>query len=246
MSPRAKPTARRMALLVCLCAGLGCNGPETFTDLDELEAYVTGDGSPHVRTITRNGIKVSARYMPTEVMMIPSYRRYLEALERPGKGHSPTQGQRVASPIDARGKLVERRRVYDRSVFFLLSIGHEDPAKDIVYDRMKRGSEAYTQWLQKLLFGLQEHVSLESASMGKVPLNTYHMERTFGMGKSRSFCLMFPAQVGGQSVLAPDAKWLELHLKEFGLGAGTLTLRFELPLQDVRYRLPPTRRPSLS
>ena len=100
---------------------------------------------------------------------------------------------------------------------------------------MSEGYRAYSQWLQKLMFALQESIYLQTPTMDEVPLGMYHMERTFGLRKSRTFLLVFPAEINGQNLLDADNDWLKLHVEEFGLGTGQLTFTFELPFEDVQF-----------
>jgi hypothetical protein len=106
-----------------------------------------------------------------------------------------------------------------------LSIGFEDHSKDLIYDKMRAGREAYSAWLQKLTFEMKDFIHLETASGDSIPPDLCHMERSYGLHKSRSFLLMFPSPLqNGRK----DQK-LTLRLKEFGLGVGQMSFQVKIP-----------------
>lgn len=228
---------RHIIILIWIFLLLGCSKAKTFNDLDEFEKYIKGDGSPYLQTVTKNGIVVSLRYITTEAMMLSAYRQYLETREKLIEDTSLSKEQRINKLNDVKKELLKQKGTYEQSLYFHLTIGYEDTSKDIVYEKMKVGYGTYSQWLQKLMFSLKEYVSLQSDAIGKIPLDMYHMERTFGMRKSRTFLLMFPVNFNKQDVLASENKWLELRVKEFGLGSGMLTFSFKLPLKGVKFQI---------
>lgn len=237
MRRRSQKVGWYIFLFLWILTILGCNKTKTFNDLENFEKYVKGDNSPYLQTISKSGRKVSLRYMPTDAMMINSYRQYLEVRTKLQEDTLLSKEQRISKLDDAKNEVLRRKNTYDQSLYFHLTIGFEDDSKDIVYDKMQKGYEAYSHWLQKLMFNLQQYIYLQTAAIDEIPLGLYHMERTFGMRKSRTFLLMFPAQFNEQHVSDPDNDWLKLRIKEFGLGTGTLTLEFKLPFEVVRFQI---------
>jgi hypothetical protein len=226
----------RILFFTGLSAIIGCGGSKTFDSLDQFEKYLKADSSPYLRTITENGVIVSLRYMPADALMVNSIRQFLDEKERLLKNPQLSAEQRTANINSLKTELLKRRETYQRSIYFYLTIRYEDPTRDIIYEKMKGGHEAYNTWLQKLMFGLKDNIYLQPASMDEIPLDQYHMERTFGLDKSGSFILVFPSEFNGRKVLDPENKWLQLHLEEFGLATGPLVFEFKLPLSEVKYR----------
>lgn len=227
----------RIILFIGIIALLGCDNTKTFNDIDEFEKYVKGDNSPYLQTVTQNGIKVSLRYMPTEAMMINEYRHFLESREKLLKDNLLSKEQQKSKLNNLKNELLERKKAYGQSIYFHLTIGYEDESRDIVYEKMRFGHGAYSEWLQKLMFALQESIYLETHSIPDIPLNMYHMERTFGMRKSRTFLLVFPVQFNGHNVLGGDNEWLKLRVNEFGLGTGQLTFTYKVPFKKLHFQM---------
>ena len=230
--------AMKLNILFTLIAALcfGC-GSKTFTDLDEFERFIKSEDSPYVQTIVKNGVKLTLRYMPTDAMMINYYRRFIE--KRKNLLHDTTlaanaQQSRLA---ELRKELQITRESYDRSLYFQLTIGYEDPNRDIVFASMAGGFGNYSQWLQKLLFGLQEKITLETALLDEVPLDTYHMERSYGMTKDRTLLLMFPEQFNGINLRDHANARLKLRIAEFGLSTGTVSFEMQPRSNRVELRI---------
>lgn len=121
--------------------------------------------------------------------------------------------------------MIAEKNLYDKSLYFHLSIGFEDQSKDLVYDKMRGGREAYSTWLQKLMFEMKEFIHLKTASGDSIPPDLCHMERSYGLHKSRSFLLMFPSPLlNGHKV-----QKLTLRLREFGLGTGQMSFKVKIP-----------------
>jgi hypothetical protein len=112
----------------------------------------------------------------------------------------------------------------DSHLYFHLSIGFEDQSRDLVYDKMRAGRQAYSEWLQKLTFEMNEFIYLETASGDSIPPDLCHMERSYGLHKTRSFLLMFSLPLHNDR---KDQK-LVLRLKEFGLGTGQMSFQVKI------------------
>lgn len=225
--------------LLCICVGTFCSRrrTETLADFQQLDNFPRGDEPPFVQTITANELRISLRYMPTERVMLNSYRQYLEDKEKILASSFLNDNEQRASIEELKLSLRLRKEATSRSLYFHLTIAYVDPRKDLVYERMKHGHQAYSEWLQKLMFGLRDTITLQSPACGEVPLDVYHMERSFGLQKSSSFVLVFPARFNDHAVLDPNNEWLQLQITEFGLGTGPLTFRYQLPFKEITYRL---------
>jgi predicted ribosome quality control (RQC) complex YloA/Tae2 family protein len=222
--------------IILICLGLtagGCSREKTFHSADELDRYVHGNDWPAVQTVVRNGIRVSVRYLPSEALLIPRYKQYEEmahALEK-----DQNAGKKDSLLHDARKKIEETKGLYDRSLYFSMTIGYEDSTKDIEYEKMKEGFTAYSTWMQKLVFGLKEYITLETETTGEIPLDVYDMQRTFGITKERAFLLIFPRKFNNAVVLSSKNNEMILRINEFGLATGTLDFLFKLPFQKTTY-----------
>lgn len=209
-------------------------GPREFDDIDVFEAYIKGDSSPFLQTIERNGVRVSVRYLPTDALMIGSFRRYQQQEERIALDTSLTLDDRDRTLREAQITLNNERESYQKSIYLSLTIGYNDPNRDIVFQHMGNGPGGYSKWLQTLMFGLKDHVYLSSSSVDEVPLSTYHMDRTYGLSKNRTLLLVFPRDFNNESLDEGD---LALVLREFGLGVGVLRFDLDVPECEPHFRM---------
>lgn len=214
----------------------GCE-QKTFDNLDEMDAHFRAKDSPYVQTVVRNGITVTARYMPTAAMMIPLLKRYEEKKTAVSTDTTLSQTMRDSLLNIAQNRLDAQRRIYDRSLYIALTIGFEDGQRDIVYQSMQSGFGNYSEWLQKLMFRLKEQFFLRTKSGEEIPLDAYHLDRTYGMTKDRTLLLMFPAVFNNRELLSENSSPVELVLKEFGLGVGRLKFEFDAAAPKTAFRL---------
>ena len=232
--------------LICSLALIltGCTRNKAVSTVEELEKYVKGPDWPHQQTIIRNGVKVSVRYLPSEALLIPQYKRYEELKKTLTHDSSETftrrlvGGQRLTDSllISKRDEIKRTQGLYDQSLYFSMTIGYEDPKRDIEYDKMREGFGEYSQWMQKLVFQMKEYIYLETAATGEVPLALYDMQRTFGITKDRTFLLVFPRKFNEQDIASEQNKEIMLWIKEFGLQTGSINMDFDLPFKQVSYR----------
>ena len=199
----------------------------SFSDVQSFEEHLKQPDSPLTISKIANGVKLQARWVPTDGMMLNDYRRLRQQEERLFRDSALTVIERDAMVRDLRQKLKKKRQGYRNSHYINLTISYEDEAKDVVYTSMQKGFGEYSQWLQKLLFGLNKMIYLQDKAGQKTELDTYHFERTYGMSKSRTLLLMFPSD----PLQAPTS--IDLVIEEFGLGIGQQRLTFtgldELP-----------------
>jgi hypothetical protein len=207
-------TLDKYIVLLVTVVGVSCERT-SFSDPDQLREYVVSGDYPFARTIVKNGVRFELRYVPTDYLMVPEYKDYESA------------------PSDSiLEELHRRRQSYAQSIYFQLSISREDK-KDIVYSRLSSGYTEYSNWLQTLLFRLDERITLSTRAIEELPLDTYHMERNFGMMPSTQFLLLFPRNANGMDVLDASTP-LVVRMEEFGLGTGTVRFEFE-NLQEITF-----------
>ena len=213
-----------------ILAFVSCEKAKTFRDLDKLEKYASGENSSFRQSVTRNGIRLTLRYMPSEVMMLPHYREF-EAM--PAKFANAPASQAHTKLEEARKQLRKQKEIYDRSLYFYLNIGYADPHKRILYDNLQ--GLPYGQWIQRLTFELQSYLHLETPTAANVPLTMYHMPRTYDSQSEQSFLLMFLNDDEIRKILRPKDDWLKLHIDDFGLGTGHVVFEFHLPFEKIKY-----------
>ena len=246
------PCHPRSILLGVLLIFIGCQ--KKFSDVDKFVEYINGEESPFVKTISKEGVKVTVNFLPADGLLIPSYRKLakinsdttLEQEKRQKRKekipHAKTQRsqrknisslEKQKTKEKIREQIKKNKEIYNRSLYFQLTIGYEDETKDIVFERMKYGFDQYSEWLQKLAFRLKEYIYLKTELIDEIPVDTYHMERTFGMTKYRKILIMFPKRFNDIDLLNGDNEYIELVMDEFGLGAGKLRFRFEMPIEQI-------------
>ena len=220
-----------VAALASLAAGCQAGGAPGEASPDgpapsgnALEAAAEGAPGPHERAIERAGMRVAARYLPTEALMRPHERRAEEERRALAADTALTREARRARLAALEGELGEARARYGAALYFRLTIGRTGGG-DLVYERLGSGHGAYADWLRRLLFGLEGHAALVAGGE-PIPPSLYHLERTFGMAPHRRLLLAFPAERGGRPLREGDGP-VELRLGEFGLGTGALAFPFD-------------------
>lgn len=218
-----------IALLAVTAAGATGCGPRTFNDADALHAYVYSDEYPSKKVVSREGVTVVARYLPTSVLMINDYRaaeREVADIRSDASLSDAQRSQRIGSLARS---LRDWATAYEASVYFSVSLGLQS-GEDIVYAKLKReGFSSYSTWLETLLFDVEDYISLREGPLALDP-SGYHLDRTYGMAPIRSFVVSFPRTQLNQGRV-------ELQMAEFGLGTGTLTFSFDVRQEVVTYTL---------
>ncbi|MEL6706095.1 MAG: hypothetical protein AAF089_02070 [Bacteroidota bacterium] len=222
--------AHCIALLVFAAVSfVGC-GPKVFEDADALYAYVYSDKYPSKDVVNREGVTVVARYLPTNAVMVNDYRAAERQAVEIRSDASLTESERTQRIEALERSLRTTAAAFDQSVYFNVTLGF-DSGEDIVYSKLqRRGYGSYSAWLETLLFGIEEQLSLRNGPLELEPTG-YLLDRMYGMTPTRSFLVSFPKAGLDQSTV-------QLCLGEIGLGTGTLTFDFDIATQPVQYRLP--------
>jgi hypothetical protein len=227
-----RPLERYRVLLgaMLLFAATGCGKP-IFHDLESLQQYVTDPAKPFLKEVTAEGVIFSLQYLPPDLMMKNRYKIFFENKEKLTKNEEiPAKKKKELVKKWVRD-LEKRKAGYEKNLYFKMKIGFTKKAKDLVYGH--RGN--YSRWLNTLLFGMKNYIALETNKVGEIPLSYYHMIRTFGMTKSRSFMLVFPSHFNGEKI--EQASHLSIYLEEFGLKTGLIKFNYELPFSKVSFKL---------
>ncbi len=217
-------TYRLLALsLILIVLLLGCR-KKVFNDIEAMQSFVTGSGSPFQIKKQKGDVQFTLQYLPTDLVMKTSYEELENAKNR--KNKADNKGNLIKQLVE---DLETQRSHFSNNLYFKLTIGFSDQNWDLVYS--KRGS--YSDWLQRLLFSMNDYLEMKVNEVEEIPMHHYRMERTYGMTNSRTFLLVFPASFNQQKVL--NAKRLTIQLAEFGLGSGPVYFSFELPFPKISY-----------
>ena len=212
--------------LVCVLAIAGCSDGNEYEikSLEELENLAKASNSELRKTIQQGDFEFTVEYLPTELLLLSEY-RYLEEL----KERNATE-----SAIKKQEEYIQRyREGYQDNLYFRLRIS-PTTGEDLIYAKMGQGFGSYSQWLQKLLFGIKEEIELVLPDAETIPLVHYQMDRNYGTSISRTFMLAFPGEWNGRDV--QENEYIRLRINEFGLGSGRVQFRYELPLPLIEYK----------
>lgn len=216
-------TYRLLEVILILSVSLSGCKQKTFNDLEAMQNYVTRKGSPFQIKKQHGSTQFILQYLPTDLVMKTTY----EELEHAKNKKDTTNDARSLKHLTK--DLETQKSYYTKNLYFKLTIGFTDQNRDLIYS--KRGS--YNDWLQKLLFSMNDYLEIETNEIREIPMLHYRMERSYGMTSSRTFLLVFPKTFNHQKVL--DAEKLTITLEEFGLGSGPIHFSFDLPFPNIEY-----------
>jgi hypothetical protein len=114
-------------------------------------------------------------------------------------------------------KIKQLREKYGAYTYFLISINKD--GKDALYSTAGNYQE-FSDNLQKLSFRMPEYLYMTTSSQDTVSLLDYHFSNMQGMSGSTDVLLAFEKKV------LENNEWIQLNLKEVGLGTGRVNLRF--------------------
>jgi hypothetical protein len=216
-----------LLVVAAMSGGLcGCGASARFRNVDALEEFVYGAHSPFVITNKIGDLEFSLRYLPTDALLIDRYREYMREAERLVAHPVGDISSRSAALHRMRQDLAAQRAGYENSLYFKLSISNMEDSS--------RHREMFGTWLQQLMFRMQERISLQTAQISEIPLETYHMVRTFGLLRDTSFLLVFSRYWHDRvCVSGSEQRWMKLRIREFGLKTGTITFEYRLPFKQV-------------
>ena len=220
----SNPTLKYRPFLLVL-AGLAvvhCNNHEAGS-LEALRELASDPPKELRKEITQAGVTFRVDYLPPEFLLLREY-EYLEELHQQKASEGAIQKQ-----LD---DIRQYREGYASVHHFRLVIIPGDDS-DLVYTRMSQGFDSYSQWLQNLLFGIGEEITIRLPDGAEVPLVDYRMDRNYGASASRTFLLTFPKAWNGEQLMEQES--LTLQIDEFGLGTGAVKARFSLPFPAITY-----------
>ncbi len=223
-----KMIMKKLILFIVVVLSLGCD--KSFNSIEEYQAYLNSGDYPYRQTEIRSGVKITLSYMPGDALLLNQYRLLEENKKR--WLQDSTVNDMDGRIQQGKDEIEIQKKNYQQALYFKMTIGFEDDKGDIVFKKMQQGYKDYGEWFQRLAFGLKEHIFMKTESIAEVPLDIYHMERTFGMTKDRTFLLVFPKKFNEQELL--QSEQIDIVLKEFGLGAGRIKMSFEPPFDNAK------------
>ncbi len=183
--------------------------PVNLSYQEELKQLLS-DNSPTYREIRKNGYVIKAQYLPM---------RYFELR------HLLTIDQN-ATKAQWDSVIAQARQTYANGFYFIVTIGFDDEAKDIMNHDIGNFSE-WSDNLQKYHFRMGEYIYLQTAELDEIKLSVYDFQNTFGYTKDRKMLLCFPREFNDQSVLSDESKFVRMVFKEWGWGIGKQSVEWD-------------------
>lgn len=211
-----------MILLTLMIAG--CK--KKIQTVEELETKVKSEEPNLTKVEEKKEFKITMVYRSTDALMVREYKLYQQEKESLLKS-SLSQAAKDSALAQMKKDIEKRKSSYDKSLYFVLTLGYLDGKRDIEYESMKSGHDNYSRWMQRLAYSMNKYLYIETPQVAEVPLAIYQMDRTFGITKDRSFLLVFPREFNNVDLL--KEKWLCVNLKEIGLDIGEVSFKYKLP-----------------
>lgn len=188
----------------------GCN-PEYLDSEEDLQAYVLDEGNDLIQKKQSKGYDVQVVYRPTDLLILQE-----------------TGGNTAVGAAQLR-QLLDK---YKDQYYFILSFSKDN--KEALY-KMDAGYGHFSDMVQKLSFGMHEHINLTTSGRDTIYVADYVFPRTYGMGSSTSLLFAFEKEK------AKDDDWIQFNLSEFGMGLGRQTFRFNKKdmsnIPGINYRI---------
>lgn len=122
-----------------------------------------------------------------------------------------------SSLADSEAQLHRLRTKYNAYDYFVFSLSKA--GKEALYAGTS-GMGAFSEQVQTLAFRMHDYVRATTSAGDTVALADYAFPRTYGMGSATNLLFVFSREDSRN-----DA-WIQIHVKEFGLGLGHQVFRF--------------------
>jgi hypothetical protein len=189
------------------CALLFSCEPPEYLSEQELSTYVLDEHHDLSKSVAVNTIKIQAIFRPTDLMVAQE----LKGL--PG-----------ASDDDIK----RLRNKYQPYYYFIVSFSNS--GKDVLSNSSSDFS-GFSEMLQTISFRMADVVNLTTSKQDTVPVADFVYNRTFGLSNSTDVLVVFDKSK------TDKAEWVQINLKEFGLGIGKHSLRFNVTSLDKAPRI---------
>ncbi|MEO1050965.1 MAG: hypothetical protein AAFX87_10065 [Bacteroidota bacterium] len=162
----------------------------------ELQAYVQDTDHGLSKKKQFKGYEVQVTYRPQDLLI--------------------AQETRGATALDTE-ELERLTKKYEDYYYFILSLSRDN--KEALY-KTGGGYDQFSDMVQTLSFRMASHVNMTTAGSDTIEVADYVFPRTYGMGGATNLMFVFNKKE------AEGDEWVQLNLKEFGLGLGNQNFRF--------------------
>ena len=122
-------------------------------------------------------------------------------------------------------ELARLRAKYGNYYYFVMALSKDQ--QEALY-HSKGGYPQFSELVQTLSFRMGQYLNLTTSEKDTIELADYVFPRTYGMGSATNLMFVF------NKAAAQDDEWIQLNLKEFGLGLGNQNFRFnKKDLEDL-------------
>lgn len=164
----------------------------------ELKAYIADPRNGLLQENQSGSLKLQAQYRPVDLLIAQALRT-------------------VQNDQDSKIRVRELRKQYGQYHYFALNFSNND--RDALHSAA--GNDIYfDQLLQTLSFHMGEYVTLTTSESDTISVADFIFPRMFGSSRSTSLLFAFSREKIG------EYDWLQLNMKEFGLGTGGSHFRF--------------------
>ncbi|MEO1054882.1 MAG: hypothetical protein AAFX87_29885 [Bacteroidota bacterium] len=167
-----------------------------FLSEKELQAYVQDIDNGLSKKKAFKGYEVQVTYRPQDLLI--------------------AQETRGATEVDVK-ELEKLTKKYEDYYYFILSLSRDN--KEALY-KTGGGYDQFSDMVQTLSFRMANHVNMTTAGRDTIEVADYVFPRTYGMGGATNLMFVFNKKE------AEGDEWVQLNLKEFGLGLGNQNFRF--------------------
>ena len=181
-----------MSIFLIGCLFLACNNKKSFTSKTELLDFLKNEDYGYTQKKVVNNLAYELMFKPTDLMII--------------------------SELENREKtLLDLKSKYADKIYFNLKIRKE--GKDILTTKFNNRS-SYNTMVNELVFNIGNKIHWITKKRDTIQLLDYVLPRTYGMGNSSNFLLVFPKT---KEFFKSNSS--TLTIQDIGLGTGEVNFR---------------------
>ncbi|ELR73391.1 Putative lipoprotein precursor [Fulvivirga imtechensis AK7] len=170
----------------------------TYLSEEGLKSYVLDPDNELTKEISYKDYSVKVTFRPADLLI----------------------AQETGGETEVEKEELERlRQKYSDHYYFILSLSRDN--KEAHY-QTGQGFGQFSELVQRLSFRMHEYVNLTTSAQDTIHVGDYIFPRTYGMGGATNLMFAFNRE---KSI---GKEWLQLNLKEFGLGVGNQNFRFRI------------------
>lgn len=111
------------------------------------------------------------------------------------------------------------KKKYSQYYYFVVSVSIA--GNEAIHNGLRANN--YDNIVRTMSFRMQDYISLTTSLSDTVSFADALMDRTYGLARSTNLLLAFK-----RSDFGHDAEWMDVNVKEFGVGVGNNSFRFRL------------------